>query len=163
MNGVHPLYHRRDALFPQRWLVSVPQIGDDRNSAKRPPNTTPAWSPIWRWEMRRVIGCMGCFVLLLLSVSIAQAAPTTAWPSQHAALLTFTPPAHTVSNSVPAAKKWTFEGCWSPRTGSPCLDVYRDPQGGLWICKACGTTGNPGPGKCRSTTQAELDSGRWCS
>ena len=112
--------------------------------------------------MRRVIGCMGSLVLLLFTVSIAHAAPTTAWPSQHATLLTFTPPAHTVSNAV-AAKNWTFQGCWSARTGSPCLDVYSDPLGDLWICKACGTTGNPGPGKCRRTTQAELDSGLWCS
>src|SRR5881394_2477195 len=96
------------------------------------PKGCPSHPHFWRCEMCRVIGCMGSLVLLLL---------------------TFTPPAHAV------AKNWTFQGCWSPRTGSPCLDVYSDPLGDLWICKACGTTGNPGPGKCRRTTQAELDSG----
>jgi len=113
--------------------------------------------------MRRVAGCAGSLALLVLMVPIAYAAPMELWPSTQTALLTFTPPAQSVGSEVPVAKNWTHLGCWTPRSGSPCVDVYRDPQGGLWICKACGTTGNPGPGKCRRTTQSELDSGLWCS
>src|SRR5215204_1608008 len=31
------------------------------------------------------------------------------------------------------------------------------------VCKDCGTTGNPGPGKCSPISQATLNSGLWCS
>jgi hypothetical protein len=58
---------------------------------------------------------------------------------------------------------WTHLGCWTPRSGSPCVDIYRDGSGQLWKCKACGKTGNPSPGKCSKTSQAELDRGLWCS
>jgi len=95
--------------------------------------------------MRRVMGCVGFLALLILMVPIAYAAPTEAWHPSQTVLLTFTPPGAVWE--VPVANNWTHLGCWTPRSGSPCLDVYSDPQGGLWICKACGTTGNPGPGK----------------
>src|SRR5258705_5161939 len=110
--------------------------------------------------MRRVILCMVALALSLLMIPSVQAATRAVWPAPQAMLLTFTPPAYNISG-VPVASNWTFFGCWSARIGSPCLDVYRDPEGGLWICKACGTTGKPGPGKCRRTTQAELDRGVW--
>jgi len=59
---------------------------------------------------------------------------------------------------------WTLVGCWKSRPWlTTCLDVYTDPSGNYWICRACGTTRTPSPGKCRSTTLAELNSGTWCS
>ena len=111
--------------------------------------------------MRRVMGCLGFLALLILMIPIASAAPTEAWHPSQTALLTFVPPS--IVSEAPVANSWTHLGCWTPQLSSPCLDVYQDAQGGLWICKACGTTGNPGPGKCRRTTQAELDRGFWCS
>ena len=58
---------------------------------------------------------------------------------------------------------WTFEGCWTQFSAGPCRDVFRDQQGNFWICRACGTTGNPTPGKCNPISQATLASGFWCS
>lgn len=58
---------------------------------------------------------------------------------------------------------WTFEGCWEPNLGSTCRDVFRDDQGNYYICRACGTTGNPTPGKCNPISSATLASGFWCS
>jgi len=74
-------------------------------------------------------------------------------------------PAHHNSaarNTVPAAR-WTFEGCWTQFASGPCRDVFRDDQGNFWICKDCGTTGNPTPGKCSPISQGTLASGFWCS
>ena len=62
-----------------------------------------------------------------------------------------------------APANWTFEGCWEPNLGSTCRDVYRDDQGNYWICRACGTTGNPTPGKCSPISSATLATGFWCS
>ncbi len=58
---------------------------------------------------------------------------------------------------------WTFEGCWTYWPAGPCRDVYRDAQGGYWICKDCGTTGNPGPGQCSPISSNTLAIGYWCS
>jgi len=58
---------------------------------------------------------------------------------------------------------WTFEGCWTQFSAGPCRDIYRDQQGQTWICRDCGTTNNPGPGKCNPISQATLNSGFWCS
>ncbi len=58
---------------------------------------------------------------------------------------------------------WVFEGCWEPNQFSTCRDVFRDEQGNYWICRTCGTTGNPTPGKCSQTSLAVLDRGFWCS
>ena len=66
------------------------------------------------------------------------------------------------STKAPAAN-WIFEGCWTQFSAGPCRDVFRDQQGGFHICRACGTTGNPGPGKCNPISQATLASGFWCS
>jgi hypothetical protein len=65
------------------------------------------------------------------------------------------------TSSIPTT--WAFEGCWEPFQFSTCRDVFRDEQGNYWICKTCGTTGNPGPGKCSQTSLAALDRGFWCS
>ena len=58
---------------------------------------------------------------------------------------------------------WTFEGCWTQFASGPCRDVFRDDQGNFWICRACGTTGNPSPGKCSPINSATLATGFWCS
>ena len=60
---------------------------------------------------------------------------------------------------APAAADWTFEGCWTQYPSGPCRDVYIDAQGTYWICRACGTTGNPGPGKCSQTNSVALAHG----
>jgi len=62
-----------------------------------------------------------------------------------------------------SAARWTFEGCWTQFVSGPCRDVFHDDQGNFWICKDCGTTGNPSPGKCSPISQATLASGFWCS
>jgi hypothetical protein len=66
-----------------------------------------------------------------------------------------------VPTSIPTT--WAFEGCWEPYQFSTCRDVFRDEQGNYWICRTCGTTGNPTPGKCSQTSLAALDRGFWCS
>ena len=67
------------------------------------------------------------------------------------------------TSSAPNAANWTFEGCWTQFSAGQCRDVFRDQQGNYWICRACGTTGNPGPGKCNPISSATLASGFWCS
>jgi hypothetical protein len=64
---------------------------------------------------------------------------------------------------APAASNWVFEGCWTYWPAGPCRDVFRDSQGGYWICRACGTTGNPGPSKCSQISSQTLAIGYWCS
>lgn len=84
------------------------------------------------------------------------------------ALLPLNLPASSVALAVLPAPRpvagWTYLGCWKSRPWvTTCIDVYRDEAGVLYTCKACGTTGNPTKGKCRVTTQADLDAGTWCS
>ena len=72
------------------------------------------------------------------------------------------------ARNVPSAKasapaNWTFEGCWSPTAFGTCRDIFRDSQGNYYICRDCGTTGNPTPGKCNPISQTTLASGFWCS
>jgi hypothetical protein len=69
----------------------------------------------------------------------------------------------TKASSIRSAANWTFEGCWTQFPAGTCRDVFRDNQGNFWICKECGTTGNPSPGKCSPISQATLASGFWCS
>lgn len=71
--------------------------------------------------------------------------------------------AATKASSARPAANWTFEGCWTQFSAGPCRDVFRDQQGDFWICKACGSTGNPSPGKCNPISSATLASGFWCS
>ena len=105
-------------------------------------------------------------VLVLLAVGLhgsAVASVEVPLPAPTIPLLAFSLPSQAITSPAVPVANWTFSGCWSPRTGAPCVDVYSDGNGQLWICKACGQTGNPSPGKCRKTTQAELNTGRWCS
>lgn len=67
------------------------------------------------------------------------------------------------ASSMKPAASWTFEGCWTQFSTGTCRDVFRDQQGSYWICRECGTTGNPSPGKCNPISQATLASGFWCS
>lgn len=67
-----------------------------------------------------------------------------------------------VAKPTPATS-FTFEGCWTQYQTGPCKDVFRDDQGNYWICKDCGTTGNPTPGKCNLTSPTALARGFWCS
>ncbi len=108
---------------------------------------------------------VAALVLLALAPSPAAA---TEFAAARPALLPLNLPASPVAlATIPAPRPvagWTFLGCWKSRPWvTTCLDVYRDEAGALYTCKACGTTGNPSKGKCRATTQANLDAGTWCS
>jgi hypothetical protein len=67
------------------------------------------------------------------------------------------------ATSTTVAADYVFEGCWTQFPAGPCRDVFHDSQGNYFICRACGTTGNPTPGKCSPISQATLASGFWCS
>ena len=101
-------------------------------------------------------------LLLLASVATSSAVAAPASTAPEFALLPSLPAPISVVTAVPVAN-WTFSGCWSPRTGAPCVDVFRDGNGQAWACKACGETGNPSPGKCNKVSDAQLAAGRWCS
>lgn len=68
-----------------------------------------------------------------------------------------------VAAKTSSTANWTFEGCWTQFSSQPCRDIFVDDQGQHYICRACGTTGKPGPGKCNPISQATLASGLWCS
>ena len=75
-----------------------------------------------------------------------------------------TRPAGTAAPAAAAAPaNWTFSGCWTQFSAGQCRDIYVDAQGGHWICRDCGTTRNPGPGKCNPISSNTLASGFWCS
>jgi hypothetical protein len=88
-------------------------------------------------------------------------ATSVAQPTHHAAAVRCGPTTRHAA-AQPAAD-WIFEGCWTQFPQGPCRDVFRDQQGNYYICRACGTTGNPTPGKCSPISQATLASGFWCS
>jgi len=98
---------------------------------------------------RRIQFLFVVVVLFILSLASGMGQPI----GRSAAVLTTT--------SIPTI--WAFEGCWEPNLFSTCRDVFRDEQGNYWICRNCGTTGNPTPGKCSPTSLAALDRGFWCS
>ena len=60
-----------------------------------------------------------------------------------------------------AVANWTHVGCIS--LNGTCYDVFQDNAGSLWVCKECGQTNHPGPGKCRRLTQYEINNNPWCS
>lgn len=93
-----------------------------------------------------------CFI----GVGAIQPVSTAAAPGRNAV----NSPAATLS---PAQSNWVFEGCWTYFPAGPCRDVFRDSQGGYWLCRACGTTGNPGPSKCSQISSQTLAIGYWCS
>lgn len=79
-------------------------------------------------------------------------------------VLASSPSATTTKNSsVAPAANWTFSGCWTQFSSQPCRDIFVDQQGQHYICRECGTTGKPGPGKCNPISNATLASGLWCS
>ena len=69
----------------------------------------------------------------------------------------------TKNSSVAPAANWTFSGCWTQFSSQPCRDIFVDQQGQHYICRECGQTGKPGPGKCNPISNATLASGLWCS
>ena len=69
----------------------------------------------------------------------------------------------TKNSSATPASNWTFSGCWTQFSSQPCRDIFVDQQGQHWICRECGNTGKPGPGKCNPISSATLASGLWCS
>ncbi|HET9710652.1 MAG TPA: hypothetical protein VFP64_02180 [Pyrinomonadaceae bacterium] len=71
--------------------------------------------------------------------------------------------ATTTVSAAPSVANWTFSGCWTQFSSQPCRDIFVDQAGQHYICKECGTTGKPGPGKCNPISQATLASGLWCS
>jgi hypothetical protein len=71
--------------------------------------------------------------------------------------------ATTKVSAAPPVANWTFSGCWTQFSSQPCRDIFVDQAGQHYICKECGTTGKPGPGKCNPISQATLASGLWCS
>lgn len=114
----------------------------------------------------------GCIILLLLALVLSLTPSTSAAaelvvapPALLAMTLpvpSFSAPPVTAVVAAPIAN-WTHSGCWTPRSGTPCADVYRDSSGQAWLCKACGTTGNPSPGKCTKISDTQLQNGLWCS
>src|ERR1041384_7428912 len=62
----------------------------------------------------------------------------------------------TIEASAAPAANWTFEGCWTQFSAGTCRDIFVDQQGNHWICRECGTTGNPGPGKCNQISSSTL-------
>ncbi len=71
--------------------------------------------------------------------------------------------ATTKVSAAPTVANWTFSGCWTQFSSQPCRDIFVDQAGQHYICKECGTTGKPGPGKCNPISQSTLASGLWCS
>ena len=65
--------------------------------------------------------------------------------------------------AVRSTADFTFEGCWTRSSAGPCRDVFRDQDGNFWICRECGATGKPNPGKCTPISQGTLALGFWCS
>ena len=69
----------------------------------------------------------------------------------------------TKPSSAHSTADWVFEGCWTRTSGGQCRDVFRDQDGNYWICRDCGTTGKPTPGKCTPISAGTLALGFWCS
>lgn len=103
--------------------------------------------------LRRIQLSAVAFVLFTFFLAPGVAQPTGSVPSAIT----------TKNSSVRRAANWTFSGCWTQFSSQPCRDVFVDSQGQHWICRACGTTGNPSPGKCNPISAATLASGLWCS
>lgn len=113
--------------------------------------------------LRRIqLSAVAVVLFTLFFVSGVTQPTGVAQPTDRRAAPRSTTTSKTSSAALPAAS-WTFEGCWTQFSAGPCRDIFRDQQGNTWICRACGTTGNPSPGKCNPISQATLASGFWCS
>lgn len=97
---------------------------------------------------------------LFIASGVAQPVGKSAAPAREGATVSA---ANAKASPAARAANWTFWGCWTQFSAGPCRDIYRDAQGNYWICRACGTTGNPGPGKCSQISQQTLATGFWCS
>lgn len=94
---------------------------------------------------------------LFLASGVGQPVGESAAPGREAAATSAT------SAKAARAANWTWQGCWTQFSAGTCRDIYRDAQGDYWICRTCGTTGSPGPGKCSRISQQTLATGFWCS
>jgi hypothetical protein len=94
---------------------------------------------------------------LFLASGVAQPVGTSAAPGREPAAAVVAP-----AKAAPAAN-WTWQGCWTQFSAGTCRDIYRDQQGGYWICRECGSTGTPGSGKCSQISSQTLSTGYWCS
>jgi hypothetical protein len=107
-------------------------------------------------SLRRIQFSVVAFVLftVFFATSVAQ-------PARHSAVARNG--TITIDAAAQPAADLIFEGCWTQFPAGPCRDIYRDQQFNYFICRACGTTGNPTPGKCSPISQTTLASGFWCS
>lgn len=106
--------------------------------------------------LRRIQISTVAVVLFTLLVASSVAKPTGRDATVRSAVTT-------KEASAPPVANWTFSGCWTQFSSQPCRDIFVDQQGNHFICRQCGTTGKPGPGKCNPISQATLASGLWCS
>lgn len=97
---------------------------------------------------------------LFIASGVAQPIGNSAAPAREGAAVSA---ANAKASPAARATNWTFWGCWTQFSAGTCRDIFRDQQGNYWICRACGTTGNPGPGKCSQISQQTLATGFWCS
>ena len=106
--------------------------------------------------LRRIQFTAIAFVLFTLLLASGVAQPTARKAAVQKAITT-------KHSSVRSTADFTFEGCWTRSSAGPCRDVFRDQQGNYWICRDCGTTGKPSPGKCSLISPGTLALGFWCS
>jgi len=100
-------------------------------------------------------------ITILVVISTLFLASGVTQPDGRQAAASNAPPAR-ASATAPTVS-YTFEGCWTQYQIGPCRDIFRDAQGNYYICRDCGTTGNPTPGKCSPISAADLARGFWCS
>ena len=105
--------------------------------------------------LRRIQISAVAVVLFLFLIASSMARPTVSDAAVPSGTITI--------NATAPPANWTFSGCWTQFSSQPCRDIFVDEEGNHWICKACGTTGKPGPGKCNPISSATLASGLWCS
>lgn len=111
--------------------------------------------------LRRIQFSAVAFVLftLLLTSGVAQPTVRNAAVRNTAVRKSLT----TKHSPIRSTADFTFEGCWTRSSAGTCRDVFRDENGNYWICRDCGTTGKPSPGKCTPISQGTLALGFWCS
>ena len=108
----------------------------------------------------RLSAVAAIFSLLFIAGVVVEPADKSA-ASAHAASAEVT--AAKASPAAPLQSNWVHWGCWSYFPAGGCRDIYRDPQGDYWICRACGTTTKPGSKTCSRISTQTLATGYWCS
>jgi hypothetical protein len=95
---------------------------------------------------------------LFIASGVVQPVGKSAAPAREGATVSA---ANAKASPAVRAANWTFWGCWTQFSAGTCRDIFRDQQGNYWICRACGTTGNPGSGKCSQISQQRARIQRW--